>query len=387
MINMTELREQKEPSRKNMPHKRWIKFLWPAGIMGLLMVGLLVFSLDSSIAEAEKKDAAPAGPPQGLPVEAVQVSVASLSRELSAIGTLESDESVVISTEIAGRVTEISFSEGEKVKSGQVLLRLDDSVLKAEVDRAAASLGLSRANFKRADILLKDRAISEREKDEAYFKWQLDEATLRLARANLDKTVIRAPFAGRLGLRNVSPGSYLRPGDPIVTLDAIDPIKVDFRVPEAFASQVKVGQALQVTVDAVPVGAFSGAVTAIAPQLDAQGRSMLLRARLANREKLLSPGMFARVSLVLEQRADAMMVPEEALFAQGDQQFVYKVVDGKVEKAPVKLGIRQKGRVEILEGVQEGDTIITAGHLKVRPGMSVTVLPVVATTQPMKNEG
>jgi membrane fusion protein (multidrug efflux system) len=363
----------------------WMKFLWPAGITGILMLSLLVFSLDPSAVEAEKKAEAPAGPPPGMPVEAAQVAVAPVTRELSAVGTLQSDESVTVSAETAGRVEKIAFSEGEQVKAGQVLLRLDDSVLKAELDRAAASLGLSRANYKRAETLLKDRAISERERDEAYATWQLDEATLRLAEANLAKTVIRAPFSGRLGLRNVSPGSYLRPGDPIVTLDAVDPIKVDFRVPEGFARQVRVGQTLQVTVDAVPGSTFAGEVIAVAPQLDAQGRSMLLRARLANDKKLLNPGMFARVSLVLEQKAEALMVPEEALMAQGDTQLVYKVVDGKVEASPVKLGIREKGRVEIVEGVRAGDTVITAGHLKVRPGMPVTVLPVVAAdTRPVK---
>jgi membrane fusion protein (multidrug efflux system) len=365
-----------------------MRFLWPAGVVSILMVSLLVVSFDSPLAGAEKKAEAPSGPPPGMPVEAAQVAVATVSRELSAVGTLQSDESVVVSAETAGRVEKVAFSEGAQVKAGQVLLRLDDSVLKAELDRAAASLGLSRANYKRAETLLKDRAISERERDEAYAKWQLDEATLRLAEANLAKTVIRAPFSGRLGLRNVSPGSYLRPGDPIVNLDAVDPIKVDFRVPEGFARQVRVGQTLQVTVDAVPGSTFAGEVIAVAPQLDARGRSMLLRARLANEKKLLNPGMFARVALVLEQKAEALMIPEEALIAQGDIQLVYKVVDGKVEASPVKLGIRETGRVEIVDGVRAGDTVITAGHLKVRPGMTVTVLPAMASgTQPVKNEG
>ncbi|WP_051360561.1 efflux RND transporter periplasmic adaptor subunit [Desulfuromonas sp. TF] len=385
---MTREIEKKSVSPLKLRRPAWMKFLWPAGITSILMLSLLVFSLGPSGVEAEKAAPAPAGAPPGMPVEAALVTTAPVNRELSAVGTLQSDESVVVSAEIAGRVEQIAFSEGEQVKAGQVLLRLDDSVLKAELDRSAASLGLSRANYKRAETLLKDRAISERERDEAYAKWQLDEATLRLAEANRAKTVIRAPFTGRLGLRNVSPGSYLRPGDSIVTLDAIDPIKVDFRVPEGFARQVKVGQSLQVNVDAVPGRTFSGEVIAVSPQLDAQGRSMLLRARLSNEEKLLNPGMFARVTLVLEEKAEALMIPEEALIAQGDSQLVYKVVDGKVEAAPVKLGIRQKGRVEIMEGVQAGDTVITAGHLKVRPGMPVTVLPTVAAdVKPAKTEG
>ncbi len=382
---MTEERMQENTSGKKAGRGR---ILWSLGILSVLVIaGLLMFSLGSFGGEEEKKNAdAPADPPPGMPVEAVQVAVAAVNRELSAVGSLQSDESVVLSTEIAGLVTEISFAEGEQVAAGQVLIRLDDSVLKAELDRARASLELSRANYRRAELLLKDDAIAERERDEAFAKWQLDQASERLAEANLRRTVIRAPFAGRLGLRNVSPGAYLRPGDPIVKLDAIDPIKVDFNIPEGFARQVQVGQTLAVTVDAVPGTTFPGQVIAVAPQFDAQGRSILLRARLDNEHHVLNPGMFARVSLVLERRAEALMVPEEALFAQGEQQLVYKVVDGKVEAAPVRLGIRQKGRVEIREGVQAGDTVITAGHIKVRPGMPVTVLPIAAQAEPVGNE-
>lgn len=349
---------------------------WSLGLAGLMVAGFLLLFFNVSGAEEEKPAPAAAdGPPRGLPVEAEQVTVDAIEQKLTAVGSLQSDESIVLSTEIAGLVKAIPFREGEQVEADQVLVRLDDSVLQAELARARASLELSRANYQRAKVLLEDDAISEREKDEAYAKWQLDRANVRLAEANLAKTVIRAPFAGQLGLRNVSPGAYLRPGDPIVKLDAIDPIKLDFHVPEGFARQVQVGQTLQVTVDAVPGVSFSGKVIAVAPQLDTAGRSLLVRARLENDEKLLNPGMFARIALVLDRRNEALMVPEEALIAQGEQPLVYKVVDGKVVAAPVKLGIREQGRVEILEGVEAGDTVITAGHIKVRPGMPVTVLP------------
>jgi membrane fusion protein (multidrug efflux system) len=358
---------------RSLGRPRLSRFLWPAGVLATLMLLLLFASSPWTVAE-EKKPAA-AGPPAGLPVEAVEVTVAPATRELSAVGTLQSNESVVIATEIAGRVSEIGFAEGEKARQGQVLLRLDPSVLIAERDRAKASLVLSEANIKRAEVLLKDQAIAERERDEAYAQWRLDEANLRLTEAQLAKTVIRAPFEGLLGLRKVSIGAYLRPGDAIITLDDIDPIKADFRVPEVFAEQVKIGQSIELTVDAVAGRAFTGKVYAIAPQIDESGRSVLLRARVGNEKGVLRPGMFARVNLVLEERAGALMIPEEALIAQGEQQLVYKVVDGKVEAAKVKIGLRQKGRVEILEGLQPGDTVITAGQIKVRPGMAVTVLP------------
>ena len=370
--------DQKQTQRKNGSGRssRKTGLCWPLGLAGLMAMGFLLLFLTISGAEAEKPAPAAAdGQPRGLPVEAEQVIVDAIEKKLTAVGSLQSDESIVLSTEIAGLVKAIPFREGEQVEADQVLVRLDDSVLQAELARARASLELSRANYQRAKVLLEDDAISEREKDEAYAKWQLDRANVRLAEANLAKTVIRAPFAGQLGLRNVSPGAYLRPGDPIVKLDAIDPIKLDFHVPEGFARQVQVGQTLQVTVDAVPGVSFPGKVIAVAPQLDTAGRSLLVRARLENDEKLLNPGMFARIALVLDRRNEALMVPEEALIAQGEQPMVYKVVDGKVVAAPVKLGIREQGRVEIREGVEAGDTVITAGHIKVRPGMPVTVLP------------
>lgn len=349
---------------------------WAIALSGLLAAGLLVLFLTASGAEESKPAKDPAGePPRGLPVEAQQVETDTIEKTLKAVGSLQSDESIVLSTEISGLVKTIPFSEGQQVEAGQILVKLDDSVLQAELDRARASLELSRANFQRAKVLLEDDAISEREKDEAYAKWQLDQANVRLAEANLAKTVVRAPFAGRLGLRNVSPGAYLRPGDPIVKIDAIDPIKVDFNIPEGFARQVQVGQTVQVSVDAVPGVSFPGEVIAIAPQLDTTGRSVLVRARLENDKNILNPGMFARIALVLERRSEALMVPEEALIAQGEQQLVYKVVDGKVVAVPVALGIRKDGRVEVREGLEAGDTVITAGHIKVRPGMPVTVLP------------
>jgi membrane fusion protein, multidrug efflux system len=359
------------------------RYLWPGGVLATLMLLLLLAS--SPWTEEEEAKPASAGPPPGLPVEAVEATVASASRELSAVGTLQSNESVVIATEIAGRLIEIGFTEGQKAGKGQVLLRLDPSVLAAERDRARASLVLSEANIKRAEVLLKDQAIAERERDEAYAQWQLDEANLRLAEAQLAKTVIRAPFAGVLGLRRVSVGGYLRPGDVIVTLDDTDPIKVDFRVPEQFADMLKIGQNVELNVDAVAGGTFAGKVYAIDPQVDVNGRSLLLRARVANPKGVLRPGMFARVKLVLEERPDALMIPEQALVPEGVQQLVYKVVDGMVEAVPVEIGLRRKGQVEILSGLQSGDMVITAGQIKVRPGMPVTVLP--APPAPAGNGG
>jgi membrane fusion protein (multidrug efflux system) len=341
------------------------------------LIFALGLMLATTLAAAEEKPA-PAKP-KGLPVETVQATVAPLKNELTATGTLYSNESVVITAEIAGKVTEIFFHEGQKVTSGQVLLKLDQSVLSAERDRAQANFNLSEANIKRAELLLQEQAISERERDEAYAQWRLDEANLRLTEAQLAKTVIRAPFSGLLGLHRISIGEYLQPGEAIVNLDNLDPIKVDFRVPEVFAYQLKVGQKIQMNVDAVPGRSFAGQVYAIDPQIDINGRSVLLRAKAEQREGPLRPGMFARVTLVLEERPQALMIPEEALIPKGDQQTVFKVVDGMVVATEVTTGLRTRGQVEIVQGLVPGDTVITAGQIKVRPGMPVTVLPAAAS--------
>ena len=345
----------------------------------LSLIFTLCLTLAATLVAAEEK-AAPAKP-QGLPVETIQASVAPLKNELTATGTLYSNETVVITAEIAGKVTEIFFHEGQKVAAGQVLLKLDQSILSAERDRAQANFNLSEANIKRAELLLQEQAISERERDEAFAQWRLDEANLRLTEAQLAKTVIRAPFSGVLGLHRISIGEYLQPGEAIVTLDNLDPIKVDFRVPEVFAYQLKVGQKIQMSVDAVPGRAFAGQVYVIDPQIDINGRSVLLRAKAEQQGGPLRPGMFARVTLILEERPLALMIPEEALIPKGDQQTVFKVVDGKVVPVVVTTGLRIRGQVEIVHGLAAGDTVITAGQIKVRPGMSVTVLPAANGTK------
>jgi len=346
----------------------------------VLLALTLALTIPSSAAAEEAKK------PQGMPVEAVEVSVETSANTLSAVGNLLANEAVVVTTEIAGKVKSIEFNEGERVEKGQLLLRLDPSVLAAERDRAKARLDLSAANYKRAEALLADHATSQRERDEAYAAWQLAEAELQLAEAQLAKTVLRAPFHGKLGLRMVSPGSYLPPGTEVTTIDDIDPLKVEFRVPEARAGELQIGNHVEVSVDAVPDKNFPGKVYALTPHVDINGRSITLRARVENPEGALLPGMFARVRMTLGESPDAIYIPEEAIIPSIDALMVFKVVEGKVEAAQVTTGERRKGEVEILSGLVAGDTVITAGHLKVRPGMPVMVMP-TAAPKPAAKQG
>jgi membrane fusion protein (multidrug efflux system) len=190
----------------------------------------------------------------------------------------------------------------------------------------------------------------------------------------LDKAHIAAPFAGIVGLRKVSAGEYITAGQPLVNLEAIDPVKADFRVPEKFLPAIRVGQTIRIKVDAFPEDSFEGKVYAIDPRLDVSGRSLLVRAVVPNTDQRLRPGLFARVTVLLELKEAALSVPEQAIVPQGDSQFVFKIVDGKVKLTKVVIGTRREGRVEIVDGLAAGDQVVTAGQLKIRDGTPVSIV-------------
>ena len=306
-------------------------------------------------------------------VETAIVKTAKLAQGITAVGSLRSDESVVIRPEIAGRIAQILFQEGKPVRKGATLVRFDDSVQQAELEQATANLNLSKSKFDRAIDLQKKGFISSQAKDEADNNFKVAQASHDLAFAKLTKLEIKAPFSGTVGLRSVSVGDYIRDGQDIANLEALDPLKVDFRVPEIFLKQVASGQALQVNLDAFPNQAFEGKVLAINPLLDANGRSIVIRAVVKNADARLRPGMFARVRLLTSNVQDAMTIPEQALLPQGEEFYVFRVVDGRAARIKVEIGQRREGVVEILRGVGKDDVIVTAGQLKIRDGAAVKI--------------
>jgi membrane fusion protein, multidrug efflux system len=310
-----------------------------------------------------------------IPVETALVTVGPIERRLTAVGSLRSYESVIIRPEIAGRIAEFRFEEGERVERGQPLVVLDDSVWRAVVEQVQAALELSQANYDRAVDLLERKVGTTKARDEAFSQMRVDQAELELAKARLDKSLIRAPFDGVVGLRRVSVGDFVNAGDDIVNLEQIDPLKADFRIAESYLGAVRPGQRIELGVDAFPGQAFTGEVYAIDPLIDESGRSILLRARLPNPEHVLRPGLFARVTLVLNERDNAIQVPEQALVPQGQEQFVFRVVDGKAAFTKVEVGIRREGMVEITAGLGPKDEVVTAGQLKIRDGAEVAPLP------------
>jgi membrane fusion protein, multidrug efflux system len=219
---------------------------------------------------------------------------------------------------------------------------------------------------------LKERNfVSGQAKDEAENVMRVADATVSLAEAKLTKLTIKAPFSGTVGLRTASLGDYVKDGQDIVNLEKTDSIKVDFKVPELFQSKIKVGQALSVALDALPGQPFTGRVYAVNPQLDTAGRAVVLRAQMDNKSGALKPGMFARVRLNLADTGETVVVPEQAVAMQGEDQIMFKVIDGRAMRTKVEVGQRRDGKVEIVEGVASTDTIVVAGWQRLRDGAAV----------------
>ncbi|QJR14827.1 efflux RND transporter periplasmic adaptor subunit [Usitatibacter palustris] len=326
------------------------------------------------------------GAPAGVAVEAVTVATVKLPNSLAAVGSLRSDETIIVRPEIPGRVAEIRFREGERVTKGSVLVQLDNSVQKADADRARANLTLQKSKFDRAVDLRKQGFISGQSKDEAENLWKVAAADSEITQARLEKMEIKAPFNGTIGLRSVSVGDYVKEGQDIVNLEAIDSLKVDFRVPETFISQVRGGQALQVTLDALGDKAYEGKVYAINPLFDAGGRAIVIRATVPNVDGKLRPGMFARVRLITSEVKDSIMVPEESLFPVGTDKYVYRIVDGRALRTKVEIGQRREAKVEIIDGLSAKDVVVTAGQLKIRDGVVVKVANAPVPAPPPKAE-
>lgn len=312
--------------------------------------------------------AADAGP---IPVDVQTVGTQALSRELPAVGSVRSDESVTASAEIAGRIVRVGFDEGQRVTAGQVLFQLDDAVPRAEFGQARASHTLAQRSHDRARELHARRLVSPADLDQASANLDVARATLALAQARLDKTRILAPFAGIAGLRQVSPGDYVSAGQPLVNVEALDSVKIDFRVDEAALPALAIGQHLQIEVDACPGQTFPGELYAIEPRIADTTRSIGLRARLANPDGRLRPGLFARVRLVVERKMDAIVIPEQAIFPRGDTQYVYVVEGDTSVLRKVRIGQRLPGQAEIIEGLSAGESLVVSGLQRLSDGSRV----------------
>lgn len=305
-------------------------------------------------------------------VEVAKVTAMTLVDETQSVGSLRSRQGVMLRPEVAGRVAKILFNDGQRVSKGQLLVQFDDQLQAAQLSQAKAEMSIAAANHKRNQELVAQSFISKRSLDESAAALEVAQAKLDLAQASLQRLKIVAPFHGVTGLRQVNVGDYLKDGTDVVNIEDLDAVLVDFRLPERFQAKVKPGQTAQLTVDALPGRPFSAVVQAVDPLIDANGRSVGVRGCIDNRQQQLRPGMFARVNAVFGTRQNALVIPEEAIVPQGGRTFVVKVVPGDKpetlvsQRVAVKVGLRQPGKVEILEGLELDDTVVIAGHQRLQ---------------------
>jgi membrane fusion protein, multidrug efflux system len=342
--------------------------------MNLLKFFILTICFNSNVFAADPPAIAKPSSPPPMPVEVTQVKIDTVTEEVSAIGTLKPDESVVIKSEVAGRIQAIEFVEGQKVEGGAPLVLLDASEYKALLEQNNATLVLNKQSYDRIKDLFSKQLTSRQALDEA--KSKLDESKARLAvdKVRLDKMTIKAPFSGILGLREISQGAYIIPNQPLVRLDKLDTIKLDFRVSEVYLSKINLGQIVTVTLDSFPAKEFTGKVYAMDLAVEEESRTLLLRAKLPNPNLELQGGLFARVKLVLSQRENALLIPEQAIVPQGGDSFVFKIQEDKAILTKIKLGQRRTGDVEVIEGLSASDVVVTAGQMKLRPNATITIL-------------
>ncbi|MDP4078193.1 efflux RND transporter periplasmic adaptor subunit [Acidovorax sp. A1169] len=333
----------------------------------------------------------PGGAGRVVAVEATPVRQMALRDDAEAVGSLRSRRSVVLRPEVSGRITALNFTDGQRVRQGQVLVQFDDQLPRAQVQQSQAELSIAQSNHKRNQELVAQGFISQRSVDESAANLEVAQAKLSLSQATASRMRILAPFDGIAGIRGVNVGDYLKDGADIVNVEDLDAVYVDFRLPERLQGKVRTGQTARVAFDALPGVRYAAVVQAINPQIDADGRAVAVRGCIDNRRLQLRPGMFARVTTVFSERANARVIPEEAIVPEGSNAFVYKVIDGKepgtrvTQRTAVTLGARAPGLVEVVHGLAADDLVVTAGQQRIqRDGTAVRV---VVLGQPEAGKG
>lgn len=338
--------------------------------------------------------AAPAagGPPgeaPALPVEGMKAGKIPMAQTLSVTATLRANESAVIKPEVSGRVMEIPFTEGAPVKKGDILFKMDGSVQKAALSQAQANVNVATNNAQRYKDLVGERAVSKSQYEQALAERNTANANVALAKANLDKMTIRAPFDGVAGIRNVSVGDVVDPTNELVSVTQTTPLRVIFDVPERFLPVVQAGSKVNFTVPSKPDTQFEATIVARDSMIDPVTRAVRVQATVPNEDGALLSGQFATLGFALSAPTEVLAIPDSAIIPEGGSFSVFKVGDGgAVEKVQVKTGLRDAAHVEILDGLADGDTVVTAGQQKLFPGMKVQIVPPskITTAPPPEEE-
>lgn len=340
---------------------------------------------------SRKDPADSAGAAMTVPVRVAGAVEKALDDKITVVATIAASESVDIVAETDGRVEIIGFDEGQSVTNGQMLFQLDQAKMAASLAQAEANLSLAETNFKRSEALLANNTISKQEFDQASSAFALNRATVELTRRQFEDTLIIAPFDGIMGTRFVSPGQVINKNTRLSSIVNIDPAKVEFKVPERYVGALMTGQAVSIKTQAYPNDIFEGSVFFVDPSLDTDTRTVLVKAAVKNADSRLKPGMFGTLDLTLHVRDKAVVIPESALILRGDSAFVWTVdAGGVVGMAPVDVGIRLHGEVEITKGLSGTDTVIIEGTQKVGPGSRVIAVSedkVAETSMPDLEQG
>jgi len=327
----------------------------------------------------------PGGPGGPVSVEVGKVEAMTLEDDAQAVGSLRSKQGVMLRPEVSGRIASLGFADGQRVRRGQLLVQLDDTLQQAQLKQSQAQASIARTNLQRNRDLVSQNFVSQSAVDQSAAALEVAEAQVALSQAQLARMRIVAPFDGMAGIRSVNLGDYVKDGADLVNIEDLSQVLVDFRLPERFIARVKTGQTVDVSLDALPGQRFTGRIDALDSVIDADGRSLLVRARLDNPGGVLKAGLFARTRIVFAKRENALVVPEEALVPQGGKQYIFKVLEspkGKVaDRIEARIGLRLPGKVEILEGLVAGDLVVTAGQARLGRGEAVP-LKVVDISRP-----
>lgn len=346
-----------------------------------IIYAVLIIGFGSFVAYRISKNSKAAGPKGGPPggasqrpmnVNGIVVTPTNFANTLTVTGSIDPNEEVRIISEVSGIVKGIYFKEGSNVKKGQTLVKIDDSELRAQLAQVLTRQNLASENERRAGLLLKKEAISQEEYDIASADFRSAKSQTQLIRAQIAKTVVTAPFSGRIGLRSVSVGEYLTPAMPVSNLVNINPLKITFSIPEKYSSHVNVNTTITFTV-AGSSKKYTANVYAIEPRIEAATRTLQLRARADNSSGQLVPGSFASISLPLTTIQNAILVPTEAIVPVQEGKKVFVADSGKVKEVMVETGTRTENNILITSGLSAGDTVLTTGIMAVKDGSKVKV--------------
>lgn len=351
---------------------------WKPIVIILVSIGILAFIKIKFLSQPVAAPTGPGagGPPKPMKVSGFVTSIGSIDNNVYATGTLVANESVNISPEVGGKLVYLQINEGAFVSKGQLIARVNDADLQAQLKRLTVQLKIAEDKAERAKKLTDLNGLSIDEYETALNNLNVLRADIEYTKTLIAKTEIKAPFSGKLGFKNISEGAYVAPGTILTTLEQTDPLKLEFAIPEKYAPMTKNGSTVNFQIDGYKDD-FQAKVYAIQPSIDLQNRSVILRAQASNNRQLLKPGAFARIELSLGKDNQTIMVPTEAIIPILKGQQVLLVKNGVVVPQKVTPGVRTDAKVQILEGLSAGDTIVTTGLMSLRPGMPVEIVKVL----------